>query len=49
VALPPRASCTVKISLTPSGALKTYTAALAITARETAQVVDVPIEATAII
>ena len=49
VALRPGASCTLKITLTPTAALKTYTAKLVIEARETPQVAEVPIQATAIL
>jgi hypothetical protein len=49
VALRPGASCTLNVTLTPSGPLKTYNAKLLIEARESPQVTEVPIEAVAIL
>lgn len=49
VALRPGSSCTVKVTLTPSGPLKTYRANLVLEAKEIAQVTEVPVEATAIL
>ena len=49
VPLRPGASCTVKVTLAPTGPLRTYKASLVLEARELTQVTEVPIEATAIL
>jgi len=49
VALRPGGSCTVKVTLAPSGALRTYEATLVLEARELTQVTEVPIEATTVL
>lgn len=49
VSLRPGASCTVKVILTPSGALKTYRASLVLEARELSGVTEVAVEAATIL
>jgi hypothetical protein len=49
VALAPGRTCTVKITLTPTGPLKSYNARLVLEARGTPQQAEVPIEAIAIL
>jgi hypothetical protein len=49
VFLRPGSSCTVKVTLTPSGTLRTYKATLVLEARELSQVTEVPVEATTIL
>ena len=43
------ASCTVKVTLSPSGPLKTYKASLVLEAKEISQVTEVPVEASTIL
>ena len=42
-------SCTLKVTLSPSGALKTYKANLVLEAKELQQVTEVPVEATTLL
>ena len=49
VVLPAGRSCTVKVTLSPSGPLKTYKANLVLEAKELSQVTEVPVEASTIL
>ena len=49
VVLPAGRSCTVKVTLSPSGPLKTYKANLVLEAKEIPQVTEVPVEASTIL
>ena len=42
-------SCTLKVTLSPSGPLKTYRANLVLEAREISQATEVPVEATTLL
>ena len=49
VVLPAGRSCTLKVTVSPSGPLKTYKANLVLEAREIPQATEVPVEATALL